>query len=180
MAQAIRDSTLESLLMYEEVRPGDVLAINPGTIHALGEGVLIYEIQQSSDTTYRLYDWGRMGLDGKPRALHIDKGTQVANMDSLPTIAHTGDNPSKIVEVVESPYFRTLLYQLNAANGTQVELDTEGRRFATLTCIDGEASINGEMTMKKGQSMFIPACLGKYTLFGSARVLASSQPRVKA
>ncbi len=176
MAQAIRDNALENLLVYAEVRAGDVLFVSSGTIHALGEGVLVYEIQQSSDTTYRLYDWGRLGLDGKPRALHIDKGTQVANMESLPTIVHTGDNPAKIVEIVESLYFKTTLYQLNAANGTQIELDTEGRRFVILTCIDGEAQVNAEVTMKSGQTVLIPASLGKYTLSGTARVLSSLQP----
>jgi mannose-6-phosphate isomerase len=176
MAQAIRDSALEELLVYAEVQPGDVLFVSSGTIHALGEGVLVYEIQQSSDTTYRLYDWGRMGLDGKPRALHIDKGTKVANLESLPTIKHTGDNPAKIVKIVESPYFKTLLYQLNAANGTQIELDTEGRRFVILTCIEGEAKVNSDITMKKGQTVLIPASLGKYVLSGTARVLSSFQP----
>jgi mannose-6-phosphate isomerase len=176
MAQAIRDSALESLLVYEEVRSGDVLFISPGTIHALGEGVLIYEIQQSSDTTYRLYDWGRMGLDGKPRALHIDKGMQVANLQSLPTIRHTGDNPAKVVEIVDSAYFKTILYQLNSLNGTEIELDTEDRCFHILTCIDGEAKVDAEVAVKKGQTILVPACLGKYTLSGTARVLASSQP----
>lgn len=176
MAQAIRENTLESLLVYAEVRAGDVLFVRSGTIHALGEGVLVYEIQQSSDTTYRLYDWGRMGLDGKPRALHIDKGTQVANLESLPTIAHTGHNAAKIVDIVESPYFKTVLYQLNEANGIQIDLDTENRRFAILTCIDGKAQINADVTMKKGQTILIPACLGKYTLSGTAHVLSSYQP----
>lgn len=178
MAQAIRENALESLLVYEEVRPGDVLAISPGTIHALGEGVLIYEIQQSSDTTYRLYDWGRMGLDGKPRALHIDKGSQVANLDSLPTIKHTGGDRAKMVEIVETPFFKTVLYQLSAANGTQVELDTQGRRFAILTCIEGEAKVNADVTMKKGQTVFVPANQGKYILSGTARVLTSFQPNI--
>jgi mannose-6-phosphate isomerase len=176
MAQAIRENTLESLLVYAEVRAGDVLFVSSGTIHALGEGVLVYEIQQSSDTTYRLYDWGRMGLDGKPRALHIEKGTQVANMESLPTIIHTGDNPAKIVDIVESPYFKTVLYQLNETNGTQIDLDTEGRRFIILTCIEGEVKVSVEVTMKSGQTVLVPACQGQFTLSGTARVLSSSQP----
>ena len=74
LADAIQQNRLEDLLVYTEVKSGDVLYVPANTVHALGPGILIYEIQQSSDITYRLYDWGRMGLDGRPRELHIDKG----------------------------------------------------------------------------------------------------------
>jgi mannose-6-phosphate isomerase len=143
MAQAIQANTLEDRLVYADVTAGDVLFVRAGNIHALGPGLLIYEIQQSSDTTYRLYDWGRVGLDGQPRELHIDKGKQVANLDSLPEIIHTGAQTGPVVEIVRAPYFITLLYQLNAANGTQVTLDTTGKRFHILTCISGSAQIMG-------------------------------------
>ena len=80
MAEAIRSNRLEELLIFAEVATGDVLQIPANTVHALGPGLLIYEIQQASDTTYRLYDWGRLGLDGQPRELHIAKGLEVANL----------------------------------------------------------------------------------------------------
>ncbi len=179
LAQAILDNTLEQLLIYTNVQPGDVLPVTPGTIHALGPGLLIYEIQQSSDLTYRLYDWGRMGLDGKPRPLHIEKSLTVANLDTLPPIKHTAGNQMPVVDIVQSEYFSTLLHQMNPRNGTRISLDTQGRQFHTLTCIEGQATIEAgveRLDIQTGQTALIPACQGRYTLSGTARVLRSSQP----
>jgi mannose-6-phosphate isomerase len=179
LAQAIRDQTLERLLVYVEVQPGDVLPVTPGTIHALGPGLLIYEIQQSSDLTYRLYDWGRMGLDGKPRPLHIEKSVAVANLQNLPPIKHTGDNHMPVVDIVQTPYFTTLLHQMNPRNGTRITLDTQGRQFHILTCIEGQSLIEAgdtRLDVLMGQTALIPASLGRYVLSGTARILRSFQP----
>jgi mannose-6-phosphate isomerase len=179
MAQAIRDKTLEDLLVYAEVTAGDVLLNNAGGIHALGPGIVIYEIQQSSDVTYRLYDWGRMDLNGKPRALHIDKGVQVSNVESVPEIKHTASNNMPVVDVVNCPYFVTLLHQLNPRNGTHITLDTGGEHFHILTCIEGTATITGGHTsveLDMGRTALIPSSLGVYTLSGTARILRSHQP----
>jgi mannose-6-phosphate isomerase len=178
MAQAIRDNAMEAILVYAEVVAGDVLYVVANTVHALGPGIVIYEIQQSSDTTYRLYDWGRMDLNGTPRPLHIEKGVKVSNVDSVPEIRHTQSNQMPVVEVVSGPYFTTLLHQLNARNGTRIYLDTARTRFHILTCIEGEAKActgDMEVAFKKGQTVFIPATLGVYSLCGEARVLRSFQ-----
>lgn len=178
MAAAIESTTLEDLLVYADVVPGDVLFVRAGTIHALGPGLLIYEIQQSSDITYRLYDWGRLDLNGKPREMHIEKGKRVANLQSLPEIVHTGHQTGQIVEIVQSPYFTTLLYQLNDANGISIALNTERQRFHILTCIDGAAQVDAgetQVDLVKGRTALIPASVGAYTLSGHARVLASFQ-----
>jgi mannose-6-phosphate isomerase len=178
LAEAIQDNTLERLLVYERVQPGDVLAVIPGTIHALGPGLLIYEIQQSSDLTYRLYDWGRMGLDGKPRPLHIEKSIAVSNLKTLPEIKHTGANTLPVVDIVSGDYFTTLLHQLNPRNGPRITLDTGGIRFDILTCIEGQVVIESGGTtvdLGLGQTALIPACQGHYTLSGTARVLRSFQ-----
>ena len=82
LAAAIRDGTLESLLLDVPVTAGDALLLRAGTVHALGPGQLVYELQQTSDRTYRLYDWGRRGLDGRPRPLHVERGLQVARLDA--------------------------------------------------------------------------------------------------
>lgn len=179
MAQAIRDTKLEDLLVYEEVQRGDVLLNNAGGVHALGPGILIYEIQQSSDVTYRLYDWGRMDLNGTPRTLHIDKGVKVSNLDVVPEITHTADNHMPIVEVVQSPYFVTLLHQLSPRNGTRITLNTDGKAFHILTCIEGEAAVEAGNTfieINKGQTALIPASVSGYTLTGEASILRSFQP----
>jgi mannose-6-phosphate isomerase len=178
MAQAIRTNTLENLLVYADVTVGDVLCIPAGTIHALGPGLLIYEIQQSSDLTYRLYDWGRMGLDGEPRPLHIDKGVAVANVDSLPELKHTAGDSRPVVEIVRSLFFTTRLHQLNPRNGPRITLDTENRCFHILTCIEGTAAVaagDTRLEMQPGHTVLIPANQGTYTLSGTARVLRSFQ-----
>lgn len=181
MAQAIRENRLETLLVYAEVEAGDVLFNTPGTIHALGPGIVIYEIQQSSDTTYRLYDWGRMGLDGKPRPLHIEKSLAVARTETLPRIKKTGGSTAPVVDIVRSEFFVTVLHQLK---GESVTLDTQGLTFHLLTCIDGSATvICGEentpdcviVPFKNGETVFIPACLAAYQLTGHGKVLRSSQ-----
>jgi mannose-6-phosphate isomerase len=179
MAEAILNNTLQDILVYAEVSAGDVLLNNAGGVHALGPGIVIYEIQQSSDVTYRLYDWGRVDLDGKPRTLHIEKGVQVSNLDSLPEIKHTADNTLPVVDVVNCPYFITLLHQLNPRNGTRISLDTTGRRFHILTCIEGDAIIAaGDVSVElgMGQTALIPASIGLYTVSGTARILRSNQP----
>jgi mannose-6-phosphate isomerase len=179
MAQAIRENTLEALLAYGAVNPGDVLVNLAGGIHALGPGIIIYEIQQSSDITYRLYDWGRMDLNGKPRTLHIEKGVAVSNLDSLPPIVPTADNQLPIVDLVRTPFFNTLLHQLTPRNGMRISLDTAGRHFHILTSIGGSAVLRAgdySVTLGMGQTALIPACIGVYTLEGEARILRSFQP----
>ncbi len=176
MAAAIRENRLEPLLVYADVVPGDVLYIPAGTIHALGPGILIYEIQQSSDTTYRLYDWGRLGLDGSPRQLHIEKGVRVSQLDKLPAIQHTGSDPAATVSIVDSPFFETTLHQLA---GSSVQLDTRGEVFHVVTCIAGSATLTTEqhpvVTLETGQTVFIPAVIGHYALAGSGKFLRSNQ-----
>lgn len=174
VGEAIRTNTLERLLVYAPVRAGDVLLLRAGTVHALGPGILVYEIQQSSDVTYRLYDWGRMGLDGKPRELHIDKGVAVAHLATLPQIRRV-ENDSATTPVVANEFFTTLLYRLDAA--ARMVQDT-GSRFHALTCIEGSAAVEAGQTrviLNMGDSALVPASVPIYTLTGSGRVLCSYQ-----
>lgn len=177
IADAARAHRLEELLVYADVTAGDVLYVAAGTIHALGPGVLVYEIQQSSDTTYRFYDWGRMGLDGKPRPLHLDKAIRVARLGTLPVIHYVGGERDSSVAVVESPYFRTVLHQLH---GDTLDLDTGGRVFHVLTCVEGAAQVESDdhpaLALETGRTILIPAVLGRYRLTGTAGVLRSYQP----
>lgn len=178
MAEAIRNNTLEDLLVYGEVNQGDVLYVRAGTVHALGPGLLVYEIQQSSDTTYRLYDWGRMGLDGKPRQLHIEKGVQVSNVETVPIITHA--EASDVTPIIAGEFFTTYLHEVNG----ELALDTDGQYFHALTLAEGTLDIvankgitenNAPVTLQTGQTALIPAALGAYTLRGNGRLLRSLQ-----
>ena len=173
MTHAIQNDRLEELLVYAEVSRGDVLYIPANTVHALGPGILVYEIQQSSDTTYRLYDWGRLGLDGQPRELHIDQGVQVANLESLPQIRQPDDDL-----LVEGEYFRTWRHRLD---GNALALSSEGR-FQALTCIDGELMVSAHgaaaadsIALSKGETGLVPASITRFSVGGSGTMLRSAQ-----
>lgn len=173
IAQAIQANTLDQLVEYAEVQAGDGLYMPAGTIHALGPGLLIYEIQQSSDVTYRLYDWGRVGLDGKPRDLHIEKSLIVARTDQLPSITHASDGQT--VTVFAGDYFQTLRHHLN---GETITLDTGGKVFHALTVIEGHFTVkaaDGTLSFETGQTVLIPASVGEYELGGSGQALNSMQ-----
>lgn len=168
--KAISGGTLESLLNYASVAAGDVLYIPANTVHALGPGLLIYEIQQSSDTTYRLYDWGRMGLDGAPRPLHIEKGLQVADLKSQPKV----ERPEHEL-IIDGEYFRAWRHHLR---GERIRVATESR-FQALTCIEGEVHIGAEshemIELAKGETGLIPAYIADFTIAGSGIVLRSNE-----
>ena len=170
MTEAIRRNRLEDLLVFAEVAPGDVLQIPANTVHALGPGLLIYEIQQASDTTYRLYDWGRLGLDGQPRELHIENGLRVAKLESIPQI----ERPDTDL-LVESEYFRLWRHELS---GGSLEIPTYGR-FQSLTCIAGEAQVSaesGEIRLQLGETSMVPACIPAFVISGTGVVLRACQP----
>ncbi len=173
LAQAIRDGYLEDLLVFADVKAGDVVYLAANTIHAIGPGLLIYEIQQSSDVTYRLYDWNRLGLDGEPRELHIEKGTQVSNVETLPPITHIDTAQDQVI-IVDGEYFRTARHRLN---GAPQHVQTQGC-FHALTCIEGEVSLTADDTainLSIGRTALVPAVLTSYTLNGTGVVLRSWQ-----
>lgn len=172
LSGAITHGTVDSALRYVEAAAGDAVYLTAGTVHALGPGVLIYEIQQSSDQTYRLYDWGRAGLDGKPRALHIEKGLKAAKLELRPRVTQL---PEGSGEVFSGPYFETYLHRLQ---GGSVALDTGGRRFHVLTVIYGAVTISaGGVPVEAGigQSVLIPASAGGYEISGVGDLLRSLQ-----
>ena len=94
--RAVIDGSFENLLVRFDAKPGECYFIPGGLVHAIGEGTVVYEVQQSSNTTFRLYDWGRVGADGKPRPLHVKAGLQAMDL-SLP--------PPVPADRVECPYF---------------------------------------------------------------------------
>jgi mannose-6-phosphate isomerase len=183
LADAIRTNTLEKLLVRAAAKTGSVLDMPAGTIHALGPGLLVYEIQQSSDTTYRLYDWGRMGLDGKPRPLHIEKSVQVANLERLPKI-FTPQEPFPATFLVQTKYFVTQVYRVpNSGLALRERHDSpQTRRFHALTCLEGHVTIAATdappgVNVETGQTVLMPAAIADaYTLCGSGLLLCSRQP----
>jgi mannose-6-phosphate isomerase len=173
LADAARDGTLAALLVYTPVAAGDVLYLAANAVHAIGPGILLYEIQQASDITYRLYDWGRPGLDGTPRPLHIEKAAAVSNLEQVPARTHPATDGPRVT-LVQGPYFQT--DRLAPGEGG-LRVATDGR-FHAVTCIGGElacAAGGVSIRLRQGASALVPAGAPAYHLLGDGVVLSSFQ-----
>jgi len=166
---------LEDNLRWVSVQPGDVLYIPHGCVHALGGGLVIYEIQQSSDVTYRFWDWGRVGKDGKPRALHTEDALAVSRpslkLDKLPgaTLITTGGSRTAYISDANFE-----LWRLNVAG----DMPLESGRMLLLTSL-GEAEVKwdgGSFTLNPGDSCLVPAALEGVTISGRTAVMCATTP----
>ena len=151
--KAIKDDTLTDLLNFYPVKAGDCYFIPSGTVHAIGAGCLIYEIQQNSNLTYRVYDYGR------GRELHIGKALTVSNLTKHKNISFKGET------LGVSKYFTVKKLSVK-----EQILKTDGKTFHCITVVKGEGKI-GEFNAKKGESFFIPANYGEYLLQGNMEVI---------
>lgn len=178
--EAVRAGQLEKYLRSVEVQAGDVLYIPAGVVHAIGPGILICEIQQNSDTTYRVYDWNRLGDDGKPRTLHVDKALDVIDFsgrlakDKLPGLSVEEEGGRRTYYVACS-YFAV---QKLECHGCMKET-ADGSKFFTLTAVEGQGEIvysQGSQPFKAGDSVLIPACLGDYMIKGECTIIKAYVP----
>ena len=158
--KAIREQTLTDYLQFIPVKKGECYFIPAGTIHAICEGCLICEIQQNSNITYRVYDYGRVGADGKPRELHVEKALDVTNTKKYePTALGVVTKEGELLGI--SKFFTATRV---AVNGESTFENDEGS-FRCFTCLEGEGSIGG-VEIKKGESLFVPANYGEISLDG--------------
>lgn len=167
----VADGTITDILARYEVQPGDVFFLPPGRIHAICSGCLLAEIQQTSDLTYRIWDYGRLGLDGKPRQLHTDLALQAIDFRVLPTY-RTSYQPRKDapVELVSCKYFTTTLYDLTRP--MDVPLDDS---FLVVICVSGSGLVDGEH-IRAGETLLVPACRSTASIVpapGGLRLLTS-------
>lgn len=176
-SQAVRSGGVTQTLRRLDMRAGDTVLIRAGTIHALGPGMMIYEVQQTSDITYRVYDWDRPASAARP--LHIDKSLRVTDPSLRPELVHLPDLvPGEHTLLAQSEYFRLTRVTL----GSQpLDADTRGRTFHALTALDATVTISGadwQIDLEKWQSLLIPAALGAYQLQAadSAHLLCASLP----
>ena len=172
-ADRIKNNTLLEVTNNVPVHKGDVFFIESGTLHAIGKGILIAEIQQNSNTTYRVYDYGRVGKDGKPRELHVEKAIDVTELCPPKYDTKPQGKPVKI-DGGEETLLRTCEYfdvHKIKVDGT-VTLDADEKSFHSILVLDGNGKV-GELDAKKGESFFIPAGYGKYELTGNLEVILS-------
>lgn len=171
----IKDNTLTEVCNFVPVHKGDVFFIDAGTLHAIGEGILIAEVQQNSNTTYRVSDYGRLGADGKPRELHVEKALDVTKTvrpfipyGQVGKITFSGEDSCR--ELAQCDLFTTAVISLK--NNYTIETD---KSFASLVVLEGTANFkwnNKEFTIKKGDSIFVPAGFN-VSLCGNAEILYS-------
>ncbi len=177
-AKRIADGTLTEVLNAVPVKAGDVFFIEAGTVHAIGAGILIAEIQQNSNTTYRVFDYGRVGADGKPRALHVEKALEVSKLCPPERPAKPMGEPETKGGLTDTllaacDYFTTRLLELTGSAPLCAGTDS----FHSLLCIDGDGAVvwNGKaVPFAKGDSLFLPAGLGDYRIAGSARLILTT------
>jgi mannose-6-phosphate isomerase len=159
---SLNSGKLKEIMNYEKVHKGDVYFIPAGRVHALGPGLLLFEIQQTSDLTYRIYDFDRVDDSGKPRQLHTEQALDALDFtkhDSYRT--HYQPEFNKTVPVVESTYFNTSLIHF----GMPVVKDYSGiDSFVILQCVDGECLVEygeGTDSLKAGEVMLVPAIVDR-------------------
>lgn len=173
--QRIKENTLLEVTNNVPVHKGDVFFIESGTLHAIGKGILIAEIQQNSNTTYRIYDYGRVGADGKPRQLHVDKAVEVTELTPPKYDTKPIGKPENFGRAVKTLLSSCEYFNVNKLEVSEkAEIDVTEKSFNSLLVLDGECFLtNGEFSMKlkKGESCFIPAGCGKLELIGKSEII---------
>ena len=169
----IKDNTLLEVTNSVEVHKGDFFFIEAGTLHAIGKGILIAEIQQNSNTTYRIYDYGRVGADGKPRQLHIDKAVEVTELIP-PKYPYKPMGNEEVKDgfteqlLSKCEYFRVKKLIVSE----KCTLEAGSGSFNSILILDGNGELDG-VKLKKGDSCFIPSGYGKYTFIGKAEIIVT-------
>ena len=177
---AIDAGSVEPLLHRFRPKPGDCLFIPSGTVHAIGAGVMVAEVQQMSDATFRIDDWGRLGADGQPRNLHIAEALASIDFDRGPVDpVQVSANPRSwgtIESLVSCPYFAIQRLRLR-----DVAPVGSAERFTILMGLEGAATVeheSGPVALKVGETLLLPAAIGECRLRpdGEATVLACAVP----
>jgi mannose-6-phosphate isomerase len=148
-AEALREGTVAEAVHRLPVVSGDYIFIPSGRLHAIGGGLVIFEIQQNSDTTYRVFDWNRVGLDGQPRQLHVEESLRCIDYtDTNPAVSHGQDG-----DLVSCVYFRTSQHTLAA--GQELALGGAGE-FRLLAVVSGCGMV-GKVALQAGDHALVPA-----------------------
>ena len=172
--KAIENETLTDVLNVVNVKKGDLFFIEAGTVHAIGKGTLIAEIQQNSNSTYRVYDYGRVGNDGKPRELHIKKAVDVSKTEpakyDIKPFGEKEDIGGNTAQLLTKCDLFTV-YHYDVKN--TLTLKTNEESFNHVLVLDGNGKIN-DKDFKKGDSFFIPANFGDYEISGDAEIIVTS------
>ena len=163
--QRIADGTIIDVLADHQVKAGDVFYLPAGRIHAICGGILLAEVQQSSDVTYRIYDYNRPGMDGKPRQLHTELAAQALDYHVEENYrTEYVDNPNKAIQIIDSPYFDVRVMEISKPFHRDLR---KYDSFIISMCIEGDCklcvrSTGDEILLRQGSSTLIPAAIADY------------------
>lgn len=173
LVESIKKNNILDTIQVHELNKNDYIMIDAGVIHALGPGLTIYELQQSADITYRVYDWDRPATAGRP--LHIEKASIAAkNIQTFPRHILGNEKSNSFETLIDCPYFKLGLIE-NMENS--IEMNTNLKSFHALTVSSGELKLQFEdlnFQVNQFESILIPASLGNYLLSGEFSVLLAS------
>lgn len=171
LRERIENNTLLEVLNKVPVHKGDVFFIPAGTIHAICSGIVICEIQQNSNTTYRVYDYDRRDKNGNPRELHIDKAIEVSRLTPSPAVPKPDESAA---DAVLASCDKFTARRLNVTAPMSLDITEDCFNSLIITEGSGTLEMNGQiMKLEKGDSIFIPAQNGSYTLNGNCCVILS-------
>lgn len=166
----LKNKSLLSILDVVKVKSGDSFFIESGTVHAIGAGLVIAEIQQTSDITYRIYDFDRVDANGNTRELHIDLALDAINYDKVDTSKGYDKTVNQSNNIVDCPYFTTNFIPLDG----NLSIKKSGTTFTVYMCVDGEFELNyngNKLNYRKGDTVLIPAAMDEFVLNGKASIL---------
>jgi mannose-6-phosphate isomerase len=166
----LENNTLLALLEEVKVKTGDVFFLETGTVHAIGAGLLVAEIQQTSDITYRLYDFDRVDSEGNKRELHVELALDAINYNKVETQKKYNKQENVSNEMVNCPYFTT--NYLNIAG--EINVSKSATSFTVYMCAEGEFQLEFNRVQyhySKGDTVLIPAAMTDFNLLGKATLL---------
>ena len=169
-AEPINDhSPMQDVIATHEAHQGDLFFLPAGRLHAIGAGNFLVEIQETSDITYRVYDFGRKDEHGNPRELHIEQAKEAIDYQVWPEYRTSYDSTKPNSELIHCPYFTVNRVVVQVA--AEVNLNTDS--FVVVVCLWGEANING-IRVKQGETLLVPASENVLYIFGNATFLTAT------
>ncbi|MBR1878545.1 MAG: class I mannose-6-phosphate isomerase, partial [Paludibacteraceae bacterium] len=162
-------SPMQDVIATHEAHQGDLYFLPAGRLHAIGAGNFLVEIQQTSDITYRVYDFGRKDAHGNPRELHIEQAKEAIDYQVWPEYRTSYDSTKPNSELIHCPYFTVNRVVVQVA----AEIDLHTDAFVVVVCLWGEAHING-IHVKQGETLLVPASENVLYIFGNATFLTAT------
>ena len=170
LEQMIHEGRWKEFIREIPIKPGDFIQLDPGTVHAIKGGTLLLETQQSSDITYRVYDYDRLS-NGKPRQLHIVQSIDVITVPAKSadnSVVHIEKKDDAIQQLIQCPYYT--VYRIDVEHRVETWQD---KPFALMSVVEGEGTLNGTH-LKKGDHLILPDGYGKVELQGRMQIIAST------